>query len=305
MGLSELSGFPLFSVRIGDHRGVACGRGMMDQTGWTSFWAHGRWWKAVLLVVVYLALYQLAGLGIGRLFGGMIDRENTFSSPASVFFSIGAPLVVGAVLLLAFAASVNWTKSVFARQPVRGRWWMWIFVVLAVVPIVLRFFGIDYASYGAAVIVTSLLVGLLIGFVEEFLYRGIVVTILRNGGHREWSVAVLSSLFFALSHTVNLISGQEVVVVALTVVMTFGFGLMMYLVLRATGNIVWPMLIHAFTDPTTFLATGGVDSTNGAAHSPVLDLAAPFNYIFVIAALIALIFIRGRADDLQPTTGRP
>ena len=68
---------------------------------------------------------------------------------------------------------------------------------------------------------------------------------------------------------------------------------------------MWPMLIHAFTDPTTFLATGGVDSTNGAAHSPVLDLAAPFNYIFVIAALIALIFIRGRADDLQPTTGRP
>lgn len=269
----------------------------MDRTGWKQFWARGRWWKAALLVVVYLALYQVAGLGLGGLFNDFVDKDNTFSSPASVFFTIGAPLVVGALLLLAFVVSVGWLKPIFARQPVRGRWWMWIFVVVAIIPIVLRFFGIDYASYGPGVIVTSLLVGLLIGFVEELLYRGIVVKILRDAGHREWTVALLSSLFFALSHTVNLLTGQEVVVVALTVVMTFGFGMTMYLVMRATGNIIWPMLIHAFTDPTTFLATGGVDSSNGAAHSPFLDLAAPFNYIFVIAALIALIFIRGKADD--------
>ena len=50
---------------------------------------------------------------------------------------------------------------------------------------------------------------------------------------------------------------------------------------------------------TDLLASGGIDASNGAAHSPALDLAAPFNYVFVfvLAALIAMIFIRGKAVD--------
>ncbi|MBZ4487887.1 CPBP family glutamic-type intramembrane protease [Microbacterium sp. cx-55] len=264
---------------------------------WAGFWARGTWWKAVLLIVVYLALYQLAALGVVTVAGDQIDRTNIFATPASVFFGLGASLIVGAIILIIFAASVGWLRPLFSRQPVRGRWWMWIFVVLAIIPIGLRFVGIDYASYAGGVVVTSLLVGLVIGFVEEFLYRGIVVKILRDAGHRELSVAALSSLFFALSHTVNLLSGQPLLTVALTVVFTFGFGMMMYLVMRATGNIVWAMLIHGLTDPTTFLSTGGIDVSTGAAHSPALDLAAPFNIVFVVAALIVLFFIRGKAES--------
>ena len=263
---------------------------------WQTFWREGRWWKAALAVVVYLALYRLAGAGLGAAFGDLVDTDNIFANPASVFFGIGSPIVVGAALLLCFVASIGWLRSIFSGQPVSGRWWMWIAVVLVSLPIVLRFAGIDYAGYGAGVVATSLFVGLFIGFTEELLYRGIVVQILRDGGHREWTVAVLSSLFFALSHLLNLLSGQPLVVVLVTVVFTFGFGMMMYLVMRVTGNIVWAMVVHALTDPTTFLASGGIDASNGAAHSPILDIAAPFNYVFVLAALVAVIFIRGRAS---------
>ena len=84
------------------------------------------------------------------------------------------------------------------------------------------------------------------------------------------------------------------IVVLLTVVYTFGFGILMYLVMRVTGNLVWAMLVHAMTDPTTFLAAGAVDASTGVAHSPILDIAGPFNIIFFVAALVALIFIRGR-----------
>lgn len=267
-------------------------------SGWTGFWTRGRWWKAAVAVVGYLALYQLAGLGVATVAGDQVDRENLFATPASVFFGLGAGLVVGSVILVAFVLSVGWLRPMFARQPVAGRWWMWIFVVLAAIPIVLRFAGIDYGSYAAGVVATTLVVGLFIGFTEELLYRGIVVRILREGGHRELGVAVLSSLFFALSHSVNLFAGQPVLTVALTVVFTFGFGVMMYLVMRATGHIVWAMLAHALTDPTTFLSTGALDASTGAAHSPILDLAAPFNIVFVVAALVALIVIRGKAEPV-------
>ena len=262
-------------------------------SGWKRFWDKGRWWKAVVAVVGYLVLYGLVGQAIGAIFRGEIDTTNVFVTPGNLFLVLGASIVVGAIILVVFLASVGWLRPVFARQPISGRGWMWIFVVLAIIPIVLRFAGIDYDSYGVPVVVTMLLIGLLIGFTEELLYRGIVIKILRDGGHRELSVAVISSLLFALSHSVNLLSGQPLLTVALTVVFTFGFGMVMYLVLRVTGNIVWPMLIHALTDPTTFLASGGIDTSTGAAHSQLLDLAGPFNIVFVIAALIALFLIRG------------
>jgi membrane protease YdiL (CAAX protease family) len=265
-----------------------------DESGWVTFWNRGRWWKAVLAVVVYIALYQLAGLGVGEALGSFIHPENIFATAASVFFGVGAGLIVGAVLLLVFAGSVGWVRALFARQRVSGRWWMWLAPVLVLIPIALRIVGIDYASYATGVVATTFGVGLLVGFTEELLYRGIVVKILRDGGHREWTVAVVSSGLFALSHSVNLLSGQPVLTVALTVVFTFGFGLMMYLVMRVTGSIVWPMALHALTDPTTMLATGGIDVSTGAAHSPALELAAPFNMVFVVAALLALLFIRGR-----------
>jgi membrane protease YdiL (CAAX protease family) len=275
------------------------------ESAWTTFWNSGSWWKAVLAVVGYIALYQLAGLGIGETFARFIHPENIFATAASVFLGVGAGLVVGAVLLLGFLVSVGWLRPIFARhqghgQYVDGRWWMWAAPVVVLVPIVLRIVGIDYASYAPGVVATTFAVGLLIGFTEELLYRGIVVKILRDGGHREWTVAVVSSGLFALSHSVNLLSGQPVLTVGLTVVFTFGFGLMMYLVMRITGSIIWAMVLHALTDPTTMLATGGIDVDTGAAHSPALELASPFNIVFVVVALIALLFIRGRV-----TPGRP
>jgi len=265
-------------------------------SGWQGFWDQGRWWKAVLAIVLYLVLYTIATRGVVAVAGDRIDGNNLLATPASIFLGIGAPLVVGAIILVAFVVSLGWLRPLFARQPVDGPRWMWAFVLLAIVPIVLRLMGIDYGSYPGGVVATTLLVGLFIGFTEELLYRGIVVKILRDAGHRERIVALLSALLFALSHTVNLIGGQPVLTVALTVAFTFGFGLTMYLVMRATGHLVWAMLLHALTDPTTILAAGGVDVAGAsAAHNPELSLAAPFNIVFIVAGVIALFFIRGHA----------
>ena len=271
-------------------------------SGWMQFWNRGRWWKALIAVVVYLALYELAGLGIGNLFGDYVNFDDVLATPDSVFFGVVAGLIVGSIILMIFVASVRWFGPIFGRQPVRGRGWMWIAVVLTLIPILLRLFGIDYGGYPSGVVAVTGLVGIFVGFSEELLYRGIVVHILREGGHREWTVAVISSLFFALSHSINLLSGQSIVLVGGTVVFTFGFGMMMYLVMRVTGSIVWPMIIHGFTDPTTLLASGGLDAVgaNGSSGG-ILTIAGAFSLIFVVAALIAMIFIRGKAESRTNT----
>ena len=263
-------------------------------TGWHAFWSHGGWWKALLFVAGYLVIYEGAGWLLTSLFLGDGDGGNPLASAQSVLVAIAAPLAVGAIVLLLFLRSARWPASAFTRQPVGGRWWMWFAVGLALIPILLRLFGIDYGAFAPGVVPAMFFAGLLVGFTEELVYRGIVVKLLRDAGHREVTVAVLSSLLFALSHSINAITGQPIATVAVTVVYTFGFGILMYLVLRVTGSLVWPILLHALTDPTTILATGGIDENTLGTDNVFLSIAGPFNYVIVLAGLLALFFIRGR-----------
>lgn len=263
--------------------------------GWQRFWEHGRWWKALLAAVGYLLLYEGASLVVGAIWGERIDPD-FFADATSVLLALVVPLSFGALVLTAFVASLGWFSALFGPQTVRGRPWMWLAVVLTVVPIALRLLGTDYASYAPGVVALSFVAGALIGFTEELLTRGIAVKILRDAGHGEVGVAAISSLLFALLHSVNVLTGQPPLTVVLTMAFAFGFGMMMYLVLRVTGSLIWPMVIHGLTDPTTFLAVGGIDTSTVADPSPLLTLAGPFNILFIVVALAALLLLRGRGS---------
>ena len=277
----------------------------MNESGWRTFWNRGGLWRALLVVVVYQALYLVAGQVVGRAFGDLVDTENVFSSPASVFVALTSTLIIGAAVLVAFVFSVGWFRPLFSRQPVRGSWWMWIAPLIVVAAIVLRLLGIDYGAYVASVVALALLTGLFVGFVEEILSRGVVVKMLRDSGKSEWAVMALSSLIFGLSHAMNLLAGQPVVTVALTVVFTFGFGVLMYLTLRVTGNLIWPMLIHGMYDATQFLATGGIDEAHSGTENVFLEIAAPATVVITAFGLVAFFFVRGHAEQTPSRADSP
>lgn len=114
--------------------------------------------------------------------------------------------------------------------------------------------SIDYAAAGASLVLAWLFTGLFVGFAEEVVTRGFVVQLMRDGGHSELAVGLTSAGVFAALHIGNLFtSDQGLSTTLLQVVYTFFFGLIMYLALRVTGNLVWPMLLHASTDPTLLL----------------------------------------------------
>lgn len=263
------------------------------ETGWQRFWNRGGWWKAVLAAAVYLGLYLGAGRGTDMLFGSYIDRSNPLADPATVFFGTGFPILIGAVVLLLFGASLKWLPQLFGRQPIKGRGWMWIAPVIVVAAAVMRFLGTDFNHFTLGTTLTIFATGLLIGFAEELLTRGFAVNLLRKAGYGERSVMVLSSLVFALLHTANFLGGQPVQTVLTTVVFTFFFGIAMYLVMRVTGSIVWAILLHAITDPTTMLATGGIDTTT-VQVSPLVHLAGTSIYVYAILGIVAICAVGGR-----------
>jgi membrane protease YdiL (CAAX protease family) len=263
---------------------------------WKGFWNRGGWWKAFGLAVVYLAVYELLPFAAVPFTSGAVDPDDLFATPASVFVGLALPVIVGSVVLLAFAWSIGWLpKPLFGRQPVKGSGWMWIAPVVVAIPIVLRLLGIDYGAYSAGVIAMTFVAGAFIGLSEELLTRGLAVALLRRCGYDEWVVAALSTLVFAMLHSVNLFTGQAIATVGFTVLYTFAFGILMYLTLRVTGNLIWPIILHALTDPTTFLASGGIDQANAGTDSPLLVLAGPATFLLIAAGFVLLIFIRGNA----------
>jgi len=253
---------------------------------WRRFWEKGGWWRSLLLVAVYYGLYQLLPLVlIGPFIGGVDD-------PAmKLFLATGLPILIGCLLLVAFAWSVGWLRELFGPQPIRGRGWMWIAVAVVLFFNVLHFASIDYAEAGAGIVIAWLATGLFVGFAEEVLTRGFVVNLMRKGGYREIAVALVSAALFAAMHAGNLFSGQDLPTTLVQLVYTFAFGICMYLALRVTGNLIWPILLHATTDPSIFLMTAY------PADSPITPLAGLGNIVVIITGLVLLIFIRGRVEQ--------
>jgi len=262
-----------------------------------SFFDRGGFWRLVPLVVVYLAIYLGAGLLASTVFARQSEEE-LLTTVGSVFVDVTFALIVGAVVLGVFLRGMGWTREVFGPQPIGGSRWMWIGPILVTIPIVLRVIGPDYGKYGIAVIVLTIVTGLLVGLVEEVLTRGIAVKMLRDAGHSERVVALLSSLVFAALHSVNLLSGQAVSTVGVTMAYTFGFGVCMYLTMRVTRSIIPAIVLHGLTDPFVLLSTGGIDEVgaNGTQNT-LLTVAGSFSFIIIVAGLVLVWFVRGRVVE--------
>ena len=280
-----------------------------NTSGWKAFWNRGGWWKVVLVCVGYLVIYEGAQRLLEPVLRPYIVEDNPLGDTTSVLLGLVLPLAIGAVVLLCFSLSIGWLpRPLFGEQPVRGRWWMWPAPVFVVVASVAHFAGADYSRYEATAVIAILVAGLLVGLTEESLTRGIGITLLRRGGYKEWSVMALSSLVFALMHFSNLLSGQTLGTVLPTVVYTFGFGISMYLTLRLGGRLVWPIMLHAITDPATMLASGGIDESVAGTDNSLLLVAFIATAGYAVWAVVAFIATRGdaqgRAEASEPATER-
>ncbi|WP_028660071.1 CPBP family intramembrane glutamic endopeptidase [Nocardioides insulae] len=265
-------------------------------TGGSGFWGRPTLWKAVLFVLAYLVFYLVVGWIVDAVFDGPINEDDILADFLSIFFGLVLPIVIGGAAIAFFAARQGWLSEIFRAQPVRGRRWMWIGPILAATAIVGHMFGTDWGAWGTGQLLAMVLLGASVGFTEELATRGVVVKMMRDAHHGEKFVALISSLLFALMHMTNLISGMEPSTVAATVVYTFGFGMCMYMAMRVTGTIWAAIILHALTDPTTFLASGGLDKAVTDQSSGASVLAVTATVLIVIVGFVSVFFVRGRAS---------
>lgn len=229
---------------------------------------------AVLVYIVVVFGLQLSN--------GIPYAEWTSTTAHTVRAAV-IPLAVGSVLLIAFLAYARW--DIVWRDPERLKTTtaMKIAMGLFIVLVVIRLVGVDYASAGVALVLVVVLTGVLVGFAEEALFRGIFLRCMRTGGRTEAHAALWTAVAFGLFHLPNLIVGSGIGQLA-QVVLAGISGVTLYLFRRNRGLILVAMIAHGIWDISTFLS-----GSHGADWAALLSFA--ILPIGVIAAVVALVSV--------------
>lgn len=142
------------------------------------------------------------------------------------------------VLVVAVITVLRWWPPVL-HERLRARAWVWVAVV---VPSGLTLWSIDrddVLESGLALSLGVLVISLIIGFSEELLFRGVILTAMRDRYGKEWVAVLITTAVFALSHFPGGVPN---------VLSTLVTGFLFYWMRRVSGGIVVPALVHSVYD---------------------------------------------------------
>ncbi|MFJ3393610.1 CPBP family intramembrane glutamic endopeptidase [Leifsonia aquatica] len=160
-------------------------------------------------------------------------------------------LAVAAVLLAITTSILGWWRpALFERKRSHHKWPIFVPIVMLLVALA-NIFTTDWSKFDASFIFALVALGVLVGFNEELMTRGLVLTAFRSRLHEGWAW-FLSGALFGLMHLVNAALGAPLGGTLLQVLMAFASGTAFYIVRRVTGSLIWAMLLHGLWDVSVF-----------------------------------------------------
>ncbi len=147
--------------------------------------------------------------------------------------------------------SLRLNKGVLALLPV------------AVVSFIPLFNGINIPS--AWMLVSTIGISLMIGFYEELIFRGILLSKLAERGRK--SALLVSSALFSLTHLLNMVGGADILDTIVQCVFAFGFGLVVASYKFDCDNLLAIIIVHALWDFNFKIADTNFTDTVDIIHS--------------------------------------
>jgi uncharacterized protein len=237
---------------------------------------------AIGVVVVYSVLF----LGIGASSG--IKYDDWFDTTHNAYRTAVLGLVVGTVFLVAFLAYARWDMIWKDPERLPMTPLLWTLVVVLAVLTVARFIGVNYGKISGSLLVAILVAGVLVGFAEETLFRGVFLRAMREGMRPEGQAALWTAIAFGLFHLPNAFMGVGAAAI-LQVFLAAGNGFALY-TFRRFSTVIWvAMAAHGLWDISTFLDG---QSGAGAGHS----IALLGSFVLGALGLIAM-FVQLRKGD--------
>ena len=244
-----------------------------------------RMWIGFVVFVGYCATIVL----ITEL--GGVPYPEIGKSAEATFKGAVLPIGVGALLLVITATALGWWRpALFERRRSPRRWPIVAPVIMVIVALV-NLVSTDWSQFDAAFLLSLVGLGVFVGFSEEMMSRGLVLTAFRSRLREGWAW-LLSSLLFGLMHLLNVALGAPFSGTIAQVAIAFGSGTAFYILRRVTGSLIAAMVLHGLWDVSVF-AVGF--APKGTAFATLL---AP-----VIAALsLAVVYWVIKGTNENPIT---
>lgn len=165
----------------------------------------------------------------------------------SVVRSLVVPEGIAVVALCIVVTGLGWWR-IATVDPTRTRLrWTAIAPALVAVICVVRLPLIEWDALPVRYFLLLTVGVLFVGVFEELMTRGVLLVGLRRR-LPEFGVWLASCLLFGLLHLLNALAGAGIGVTVVQVVFAASFGSTLYVARRLTGNLLLPVLLHAFWD---------------------------------------------------------
>lgn len=213
------------------------------------------WKPAIFGFVVYSILV------IGSMAASGVAYDEFTSSAENMFKGPVVGLAIGSIFLIAYVGYLRWDWIWRDSGRLSMDKLLWSFPILMVIGMLARFASVDWGGIDWNFVLAVLAAGVLVGFAEETLFRGIWLRSMRVDGRSEGHAALFTTIAFGLFHLPNILIGGGVATLSQVFFAAMsGFGL--YLFRRGWGWIVPAMIAHGVWDISSFLvADNAVDGS--------------------------------------------
>lgn len=186
-------------------------------------------------------------------------------------------LIVASTLLTA----MGWWRAVGFRRP--DDWSDLRYFIIPLLPLAINLIpGLEVTSLRHLAVVLA--IALMVGFVEEVFFRGLMLNALKARGL--WRAVIITSLLFGLTHAMNMLAGKSVIddVSQIFYATAIGFA---YAALVLKKGIVWPLVLaHFLIDFTNFIQRPGF------VYSPGWALAITLGIGFIFTGYGVFVMLR-------------
>jgi hypothetical protein len=213
-------------------------------------------------------------------------------STANMWRGVIPSLLVGSLVVTALAFWMRWWTAALRDQHRTRVGWTLIAPAIFLIIALGNFAFTDWGNISAGFVLVALVLGILVGFAEEIVCRGLLLVGLRGSFH-EVAVWALTCVCFGLMHGVNIFLGASVGPTVTQVIAAAMQGSAFYILRRYYGSLIWAMALHGLWDMSIFVQT--------QSDGPVNLLAAliwPVSILAVVGGfVVARRTARGPVED--------